>query len=99
MILQQEGGRETFFARSFLRDVALFWNSKRELNAGSPIVSHYEKKLKGIRWTTRSSWLAWKRWYRCGVVVRRFLPLWISLSQSGLVAFLYDLVRAWSGAG
>ena len=28
MILQQEEGRETFFERSFLRDVALFWNSR-----------------------------------------------------------------------
>ena len=27
-----EEGRKTFFVRSFLRDVALFWNSKRELN-------------------------------------------------------------------
>ena len=35
--LEQEEGRETFFARSFLRDFALFWNSKRELNAGSPM--------------------------------------------------------------
>ena len=31
-----EGGREIFFALSFLRNYALFWNSKRELNAGSP---------------------------------------------------------------
>ena len=30
MILQPEEGRETFFARSYLRVVALFWNSKRE---------------------------------------------------------------------
>ena len=37
MILPPEEGRETFFARSFLRDVALFWNSWRELNAGSPM--------------------------------------------------------------
>ena len=36
-ILQQEGGRKTFFALSFLRDDALFWNSMRELNAGSPL--------------------------------------------------------------
>ena len=32
-----EEGRETFFARSFLQDVTLFWNSKQELNAGSPV--------------------------------------------------------------
>ena len=36
MILPPEEGRETFFARSFLRDVALFWNSKQGLHAGSP---------------------------------------------------------------
>ena len=36
-ILPQEEGRGTFFGQSFLRDVALFWNSKRELNAGSPV--------------------------------------------------------------
>ena len=30
------GGRETFFSLSFLRDDALFWNSKRGSNAGSP---------------------------------------------------------------
>ena len=35
-ILQQEEGRKTFFALSFLQDVALFCNSKRELKAGSP---------------------------------------------------------------
>ena len=33
--LQQEEGRETFFALSFLRDDALFWNSERKLDAGS----------------------------------------------------------------
>ena len=37
MVLKQEEGRETLFARSFLQDVALFWNSKRELDAGSPM--------------------------------------------------------------
>ena len=37
MILPPEEVRETFFARSFLRDGAPFWNSKRELNAGSPL--------------------------------------------------------------
>ena len=32
------GGRKrNFCARSFLRDAALFWNFKRELNAGSPM--------------------------------------------------------------
>ena len=36
-MLKQEEGRETFFALSFIRDVALFWNSKRELIAGSPL--------------------------------------------------------------
>ena len=46
MILPLEEGRGIFFAQSFLRDVVLFWNSKRELNAGSPM-SRYEKKLKG----------------------------------------------------
>ena len=35
----------------FSRDLALFWNSKRESNAGSPT-------------TTRSSWLVWRRRYR-----------------------------------
>ena len=37
MIRRQEEENETFFARSFLLDVALFWNSKRELHAGSPM--------------------------------------------------------------
>ena len=36
MIRQQGEGNETFCARSFLRDGALFWNSKQGLNAGSP---------------------------------------------------------------
>ena len=37
MILQQEEENETFFARSFLRNDTLFWNFKRESNAGSPV--------------------------------------------------------------
>ena len=37
MTLPLEEGNETFCARSFLRDIAPFWNSKRELNAGSPM--------------------------------------------------------------
>ena len=45
MILQQEEGNETFCARSFLRDGALFWNSKRGLYWES-FVSRYEKKLQ-----------------------------------------------------
>ena len=32
-----EEGKGTFFAPKFLRDVALSRNSKRELNAGSPM--------------------------------------------------------------
>ena len=36
MIRRQEEGNETFCARSFLLDGALFWNSKRGSNAGSP---------------------------------------------------------------
>ena len=36
VILPPEGGRETFFVLSLLRNDALFSNSKRELNAGSP---------------------------------------------------------------
>ena len=60
-ILQQEGGRETFFALSFLREDALFWNSKRELNAGS-LLCRNTKRCWRIRRTTRSSWLAWRHW-------------------------------------
>ena len=44
MTRQQEEGNETFCERSFLRDGALFWNSKQGLNAGC--VSRFEKKLK-----------------------------------------------------
>ena len=36
MIRRQEERNETFCARSFLLDGALFWNSKRGSNAGSP---------------------------------------------------------------
>ena len=36
MIRRQEEGNETFCARSFLLDGALFWNLKRRPNAGSP---------------------------------------------------------------
>ena len=36
VILPPEEGRGIFFARSFLLDDALSWNSKRELNAGGP---------------------------------------------------------------
>ena len=36
LIRRQEDGNETFCDRSFLLDGALFWNSKRESNAGSP---------------------------------------------------------------
>ncbi len=46
MILQQEEGRETFCARSFLLDGALFLNSKREWRAWSFRCSQYEDKSK-----------------------------------------------------
>ena len=46
MIRRQDEGRETFFARSFLRVVALFWNSKREFERWESYVARYEKKLK-----------------------------------------------------
>ena len=48
MIRRQEEGNETFCARSFLLDGALFWNSKQGSNAGSweSYVSRCEKKLK-----------------------------------------------------
>ena len=36
MIRRHDEGNETFCARSFLLDDALFWNSKRGSNAGSP---------------------------------------------------------------
>ena len=36
IIRRQEEGNEAFCARSFLKDGALFWNSKRGSNAGSP---------------------------------------------------------------
>ena len=36
MIRRQEEGNEIFCARSFLLDGALFWNSKRRSNVGSP---------------------------------------------------------------
>ena len=43
MIRRQEEGKETFCARSFLLDGALFWNSKRRSNAGSLRVSLREE--------------------------------------------------------
>ena len=43
---RQEEENETFCARSFLLDDALFWNFKRVSNAGSPFVSRFEKKMK-----------------------------------------------------
>ena len=47
MIRRQEEGNETFCARSFLLDGALFWNSKRGSNAGSPTGRAMRKKLNG----------------------------------------------------
>ena len=46
VIRRQEGENETFYERSFVLNGALFWNSKRELNSGSLLVSQYEKMLK-----------------------------------------------------
>ena len=46
MIRRQEEGNETFCARSFLLGGALFCNSKRGSNAGSPTCVRYEKKMK-----------------------------------------------------
>ena len=63
MILEQEEGNRTFCARPFLRDGAFFWNSKQELNAGSPVCRATRRSWR-TRWTTRSSWRAWRRWCR-----------------------------------
>ena len=44
---RQEEGNEACCERSFLLDGALFWNSKRGSNAGSPTGRAMRKKLKG----------------------------------------------------
>ena len=72
LILQQEEGRETFFVLSFLRNDALFSNSKRELNAGS-LLCRSTRRSRRIRWTTRSSWPVWRRWCQ-----RRLRHIWFS---------------------
>ena len=46
VVRRQEEGNETFCARSFLLDGALFWNSKRGSNAGSPTCRATRRSLK-----------------------------------------------------
>ena len=53
-ILQEEEGRETFYARSFLRDDALVWNSKRDLNSGCDT-------CRATRRSKRTRWMSWCR--------------------------------------
>ena len=72
MIRRQEGENETFYERSFVLNGALFWNSKRELNAGS-LLCRSTRRCSRIRWTTRSSWLVWRHGYQ-----RRLRNTWFS---------------------
>ena len=52
MVRRQEEGNETFCARSFLLDGALFWNCKRGPNAGSPTCLSYEEEDEGHSWAS-----------------------------------------------
>ena len=63
MIRRQEEESETFCARSFLLDDALFWNSKRGSNAGSPTFLATRRRWR-VSWTTISSLLVLSRWCR-----------------------------------